>query len=80
MMTDRNRPDDSEIIDRETAEPTPSQSGSSGGDLAREIGQRDEDKTATGESDQVTRVRKSDKPAEGAKPGAGRGDRGDANR
>ena len=75
-MTDRNRPDDSEIIDRETAEPTPSQSGSSGGDLAREIGQRDEDKTATGASDQVTRVRKSDKPDDGAESGPGKRDGG----
>ena len=40
-MTDRDRPDDNAIIDRETELPTPSQGGSSGGDLAREIGQRD---------------------------------------
>ena len=76
-MPDRNRPaDDSEIIDRETASPTPSQGGSSGGDLAREIGQRDEDKTATGESDQLTRIRKSDKPADGAESGPGKRDGG----
>ena len=75
-MTERDRPDDSEIIERETDLPTPSQGGSSGGDMAREIGQRDEDKTATGESDQPTGVHKSDKPAEGAKAGKGRGDAG----
>ena len=76
-MTDRDRPDDdSDIIDRETELPTPSQGSASGGDLAREVGQRDEDKTATGESDQVTRVQKSDKPAEGASAGSGRGDTG----
>ena len=76
-MTDRNRTgDDSEIIDRETELPTPSQGGSSGGDLAREIGQRDEDKTATGESDEITRVLKSDKSAEGAKTGEGKRDGG----
>ena len=75
-MTDRTRPQDNDIIDRETELPTPSQGGSSGGTLAREIGQRDEDKTATGESDELTRVRKSDKPAEGAKTGPGKEDGG----
>jgi len=75
-MTDRDRPDDNAFIDRETELPTPSQGGSSGGDLAREIGQRDEDKTATRESDLPTSVDKSDKPAEGAKLGKGRGDAG----
>lgn len=72
-MPDRDRPDDNAVIDRETALPTPSQGGSSGGDLAREIGQRDEDKTATGESAELTRVHKSDKPNDGAKLGKGRG-------
>ena len=75
-MADRNRPDDNDLIDRETALPTPSQGGSSGGDLAREIGQRDENKTATGESDELTRVRKSDKPADGAESGPGKRDGG----
>ena len=50
--------------------PTPSQGGSSGGELAREIGQRDEDKSAFGGAGEgrdptVTAVRKGDKPAEG---------------
>ena len=75
-MTDRDRPDDNEIIDRETDLPTPSQGGSSGGDLGREIGQRDEDKTATGESDQLTSVHKSDKPNDGDKSGPGKRDGG----
>ncbi len=75
-MTDRDRPDDSEIIDRETSLPTPSQGGSSGGDLAREIGQRDENKTATGESDQLTQVNKSDKPNDGNESGPGKRDGG----
>ena len=75
-MSDRDRPDDNEIIDRETDLPTPSQGGSSGGDLAREIGQRDEDKTATGASDQITAVRKGDKPAEGDASGPGKRDGG----
>ncbi len=75
-MTDRDRSDDSEIIDRETDLPTPSQGGSSGGDLAREIGQRDEDKTATGESDQLTQVNKGDKADDGNESGPGKRDGG----
>ena len=75
-MTDRDRPDDSEIIERETDLPTPSQGGASGGDLAREVGQRDEDKTATGESDQLTQVNKSDKPNDGNESGPGKRDGG----
>jgi hypothetical protein len=75
-MTDRDRPDDNQIIERETDLPTPSQGGSSGGDLAREIGQRDEDKTATGESDLPTGVHKGDKPADGAATGKGKRDGG----
>jgi len=67
-MADQKRQDDSEIIDRADELPTPTQGGSSGGDLAREIGQRDEDKTATGAGDQPTSVRKGDKPAEGDMP------------
>ena len=47
---------------------TPSQSGSSGGDLAREIGQRDEDKSAFGGDPQPTAVRKGDKPGDGDEP------------
>ena len=75
-MTDRGRPDDSDIIERETDLPTPSQGGSSGGDLAREIGQRDEDKTATGEADEITQVNKSDKPNDGNASGPGKRDGG----
>ena len=75
-MTGRSRPHDNEIIDRETGLPTPSQGGSSGGDLAREIGQRDEDKTATGESAQLTQVNKGDKPNDGNASGPGKRDGG----
>ena len=76
-MTDRNRrDDDSEIISEADELPTPSQSGSSGGDLAREIGQRDEDKSATGAGAQPTAVRKGDKPAEGDASGRGKTDGG----
>ena len=70
-MTDQRRdPHDNDLIDETDELPTPSQGGSSGGDLAREIGQRDEDKSALGDAGegrdpQVTAVRKGDKPAEG---------------
>ena len=75
-MTDRTRDNDNDLIDELTDLPTPSQGSASGGDLAREIGQRDEDKTATGESDQLTQVNKGDKPAEGDKSGPGKRDGG----
>ena len=71
-MTDTTRAPhaDNDIIDEADDLPTPSQSGSSGGELAREIGQRDEDKSALGDAGegrdpQVTAVRKGHKPAEG---------------
>lgn len=67
-MTERKRDDDSELIDQAEELPTPSQGSSSGGDLAREIGQRDEFSSAAGEDPHVTRVRKGDKPAEGDEP------------
>ncbi|MBO9375371.1 hypothetical protein GG804_01180 [Sphingomonas histidinilytica] len=41
--------------------PTPSQSGSSGGGLAAEIGSRDEAKTARGADPERTRATKGDK-------------------
>ena len=69
-MADRTRPDDSEIIDR--AEEAPSQSGVSGGNLAREIASRAEQEheigSGGGEGDAVTRVHGSDKPREGDRP------------
>ena len=76
-MTDRNRPaDDSDIIDEASELPTPSQSGASGGTMTREIGQRDEDKTAMGGDPEPTSVDKQDKPAEGAASGQGKTDGG----
>ena len=45
----QKRETDNALIDEAEDLPTPSHQGSSGGDLAREVGQRDEDKTATGE-------------------------------
>ena len=67
-MTERPRDDDNALIDELTEDATPSQGSASGGDLAREIGQRDEFATADGEAHQVTRVRASDKPEDGDEP------------
>jgi len=67
-MTDRPRDNDNDLIDELTEENTPSQGGASGGDLAREIGQRDEFASAEGEDAHVTRVQKGDKPRQGDEP------------
>ena len=64
-MTDRPRDNDNELIDELTEDPTPGQGGTSGGDLAREIGQRDEAQSAEGEDPSITRIHKGDKPREG---------------
>ncbi len=76
--TDHNRSNNggtgAKALDRDDdGIPTPSQSGASGGDLAREIGQRDEEKTIFGDSGpgrdpQVTSVHKGDKANEGDEP------------
>lgn len=67
-MTDipREPRTDHDLIEDES--PTPSQSGSSGGDLQREIGALDEEKTATGGDPQPTSVRKGQKPRGGDEP------------
>jgi hypothetical protein len=76
-MTDRNdrgadraetarRTDDSEIL--EAAEDAPAFGGSSGGNLQRDIGGRDEVKEEVGGGDGVTRVRDSDKPEQANLP------------
>jgi hypothetical protein len=67
-MTDRTRDNDNELIDELTDVPTPSQGSASGGDLAREIGQRDELQSAEGEDPSITRVQKGDKPRQGDAP------------
>lgn len=59
--------------DRDEDAPTPSQSGSFGGEVAREVGQRDEEKAefenaGEGRDPSVTAVHKSDYPAGGARP------------
>jgi len=67
-MTDRPRDNDNDLIDELTDLPTPSQGGASGGDLAREIAQRDEFASAEGEDPHITRVQKGDKPRQGDSP------------
>ena len=67
-MTDRPRDADNDLIDALTEDPTPSQGNASGGDLAREIGQRDEFASAEGEVPSITRVLKGDKPRQGDEP------------
>jgi hypothetical protein len=79
-MTDttKDRPiNDETMADQAAADgtdvPTPSQSGGSGGNLAREVGQRDEEKSVfedagDGRDPSVTRVHKGDKPKDGDKP------------
>ena len=67
-MTDRPRDNDNELIDILTEDPTPGQAGASGGDLAREIGQRDEMQSTGGDDPSITRVQKGDKPRQGDAP------------
>lgn len=67
-MTDRHRDNDNALIDEQTELPTPSQGSASGGDLAREIGQRDEHHSAKGDDPSITRVQKGDKPRQGDEP------------
>ena len=79
-MTDtiKDRPINDETLADEAASqgtdvPTPGQSGSAGGNLAREVGQRDEEKASAedageGRDPSVTRVHKSDKPNDGDAP------------
>jgi hypothetical protein len=67
-MTDRKPDphDDAALIEEEPS--TPSQSGSSGGGMQREIGSLDEEKTATGADPQPTSVHKGQKPRGGDEP------------
>jgi hypothetical protein len=79
-MTDttKDRPINDETLADEAATQgtdvaTAAQSGSSGGNLAREVGQRDEEKASVerageGRDPSVTRVHKSDKPNDGDTP------------
>ena len=69
-MNDRSetarRTDDSELID--AMEDAPAFGGSSGGNLQRDIGSRDEEHQEVGDGDGVTRVRDSDKPEQADLP------------
>lgn len=67
MIDERREPHaDNDLM--ETDAPTPSQSGSSGGDMQREIGSLDEEKMATGADPQPTSVHKGQKPRDGDEP------------
>jgi len=67
-MTDTKRDPhaDNDLIDDDL--PTPSQGGSSGGRIEREIGALDEEKTATGADPHPTSVKKGYRPDEGDEP------------
>jgi hypothetical protein len=68
-MTDRKPLHaDNDIVDLADDERTPSQGGSSGGDMQREIGALDEEKAATGAEPQPTSVHKGMKPRSGDEP------------
>ena len=69
-MTDRKRYPhaDNDVIDEADELPTPSQGGTSGGDMQREIGALDEEAAATGADPQPTSVHKSQKPQGGDEP------------
>jgi membrane-associated phospholipid phosphatase len=64
-MNDRDRPDDSELI--ESMEDAPSHSGSSGGNLQRDVAAQAEVDDEVGDGG-ITRVTGEDKPADGDEP------------
>lgn len=59
---------DNDVIDEADDLPTPSQGGSSGGRIEREIGALDEEKTATGADPHPTSVHKGMRPDQGDEP------------
>lgn len=59
---------DNSLIDEAEDLPVPSQQGTSGGGLARKVGQRDEEKSATGADSEPTKVEKADKRNKGDLP------------
>lgn len=67
-MADRKRDPHSDRQLLEDELPVPSQGGASGGELQREIGTADEERTATGADPQPTSVHKSQKPHGGDEP------------
>lgn len=64
----RKRDDDRELIEDAENQLHPSHQGTSGGNMARKVGQRDETKTATGEDPLPTGVHGRDKPEGGDMP------------
>jgi hypothetical protein len=67
-MTERKPQNDNALIDSAEDPPVPSHQGSSGGGMAREVGVRDEEKTATGADPELTKVRGGDQPEGGDRP------------
>jgi undecaprenyl-diphosphatase len=64
-MSDRNRPDDSDLIDE--MENAPGQGGTSGGNLQRNVGSQAEEDDEVGDGG-ITRVTGEDKPRKGDEP------------
>jgi len=67
-MPQKQKHTDNSLIDEAEDLPVLGQQGSSGGDLARKVGQRDEEKSATGADDEPTKVDKADKRDNGDMP------------
>ena len=80
MTDDRKaeRRSDTDLVEFDLV--TPSQGGSSGGDLQREIGSLDEEATATGADPQPTSVQKGQKPRDGDEPNLPNRGQGDEDR
>lgn len=64
----RNSHSDNAVIGEADDLPTPSQGGSAGGGMQREIGALDDEKVATGADPQPTSVHKGQKPNDGDQP------------
>lgn len=67
-MTHRKPDDENALIDEAGELPAPSHQGSSGGSMARDVGMRDEEKTATGADPALTKVRGGDHADGGDRP------------
>ena len=68
MIPTPRDPAEQALIEDAESLPTPSQSGRSGGEMARDVGSRDELERGTGKDKGVTRVHKGDKEDEGDEP------------
>ena len=68
MTASPRDPAEQALIEDAENEPTPSQSGGTGGNMARDVGSRDELARGAGKDSSVTRVHKSDKPNDGDEP------------